>query len=79
VLEVLLDEELALADFTHNFGRMFGQETIEEVIGFAEGRLRFHGLFETDMQLTGIDKHLRLLESYRKLHRARAAASHQQG
>ena len=74
VLEVLLDEELALADFTHNFGRMFGQETIEEVIGFAEGRLRFHGLFETDMQLTGIDKHLRLLESYRKLHRARAAS-----
>jgi ribosomal protein S12 methylthiotransferase accessory factor len=79
VLEVLLDEELALADFTHNFGRMFGQETIEEVIGFAEGRLRFHGLFETDMQLTGIDKHLRLLESYRKLHRARAAVSHQRG
>lgn len=72
VLEVMLNKDLELADFRHNFGRMFGQDTIDEVIGYAEGSLRFHGLFETDMQLTGIDKHLRLLESYRKLHRARS-------
>jgi ribosomal protein S12 methylthiotransferase accessory factor len=77
VLEVALDDDLALADFRHNFGRMFGLQTIDEVIQFVDGRLRFHGLFETDSQLSGIDKHLRLIDSYQKLHRARAAAMKQ--
>jgi len=29
-------------------------------------------LFKTDINLTGIDRHLRLLESYQKLHTARS-------
>ncbi|WP_373184120.1 hypothetical protein, partial [Halomonas campaniensis] len=35
--------------------------------------VRFHGLTPTSMALEGLEKHQRLIESYRKLHAARAA------
>lgn len=75
VLEVVLDDELELDDFSQNFGRMFGAERLQAAIGSVEGSVRFYGLTPTDMQLTGLDKHLRLLASYKKLHAARAAAA----
>ncbi|MDP2562587.1 OsmC domain/YcaO domain-containing protein [Psychrobium sp. 1_MG-2023] len=72
VLEVTLDEELELEDFMNNFNRMFGQETMANVVGSVAGEVRFFGLTPTNMQLEGLDKHLRLIESYKKLHSARA-------
>lgn len=72
VLEIVLDDELELDDFRHNLGRMFGEATIEAVIGSVLGRVRFHGLTPTSMALEGLEKHQRLIESYRKLHAARA-------
>jgi len=75
VLEVTLDEELELDDYIVNFRRMFGDETMDAVVGSVEGTVRFHGLTPTNMQLEGLDKHLRLVESYRKLHAARARAA----
>ena len=73
VLEIALDDELELDDFRHNLGRMFGEATIESVIGSVQGTQRFPGLTPTSMALEGLEKHQRLIESYRKLHAARAA------
>jgi ribosomal protein S12 methylthiotransferase accessory factor len=72
VLEVTLDDELQLEDYTMNFGRMFGQERLDAVLGSVDGTVRFYGLTETSMKLEGLDRHLRLIESYKKLHAARA-------
>jgi ribosomal protein S12 methylthiotransferase accessory factor len=72
VLEVTLDETLDLAHFEGNFTRMFGQEVIENAIGSVSGTVKFYGLTPTNMALEGLDKHLRLIESYKKLHQARA-------
>ncbi len=72
VLEIVLDDELEIDDFRHNLGRMFGEATIEAVIGSVLGRVRFHGLTPTSMALEGLEKHQRLIESYQKLHAARA-------
>ncbi|MGM0906731.1 MAG: OsmC domain/YcaO domain-containing protein [Pseudomonadota bacterium] len=72
VLEITLDEELELEDYRYNLGRMYGKETIEAVIDSVKGTMRFHGLEPTNMQLKGLDRHLRLIESYKKLHAARA-------
>jgi ribosomal protein S12 methylthiotransferase accessory factor len=41
-------------------------------VGSVYGQIRFFGLTETSMKLEGLDKHLRLIESYKKLHTARA-------
>lgn len=73
VLEVTLDEDLELDDFIHNFTRMFGEEVMEQVVGSVTGKVRFSGLTKTSMQLEGIEPHLRLIESYKKLHTARKA------
>lgn len=73
VLEVVLDDELELDDFLPNLSRMFGAERMQAVVGSVMGEVRFHGLAPTSMKLEGLDRHLRLVESYKKLHAARAA------
>jgi ribosomal protein S12 methylthiotransferase accessory factor len=52
---------------------MFGEATMVAVVGSVSGEVRFHGLTPTNMQLEGLERHQRLIESYKKLHAARAA------
>lgn len=72
VLEVVLDDELEIADYETNFRRMFGNERMDAALGSVDGSVRFHGLTPTSMKLEGLDRHLRLIDSYKKLHAARA-------
>ena len=72
VLEILLDDDLELDDYLVNFRRMFGDERMNAVIGSVDGSVRFYGLTQTSMKLEGLDRHHRLIDSYRKLHTARA-------
>ena len=72
VLEMQLDEDLVLEDYEANFRRMFGNERMDAAIGSVLGDVRFHGLTPTSLQLEGLDRHLRLIDSYKKLHAARA-------
>ncbi|MNJ21663.1 Ribosomal protein S12 methylthiotransferase accessory factor YcaO [compost metagenome] len=72
VLEVQLDDDLELDDYAFNFRRMFGNERMDAVIGSVDGSVRFYGLTPTSMKLEGLDRHLRLIDSYKKLHAARA-------
>ena len=71
VLEITLDKEMELEDFIINLNRMFGEETMANVVGSVNGQVKFFGLSRTSMNLEGLDKHLRLIESYKKLHQAR--------
>lgn len=71
VLEIMLDEALQLEDYLTNLRRMFGIEVMDKVVGSVNGEVRFYGLTPTSMKLEGLDKHLRLIESYKKLHKAR--------
>ena len=75
VLEVVLDPELELDDYTTNFRRMFGDKRMDAALGSVEGTVRFYGLTPTSMQLEGLDRHHRLMDSYQKLHAARAKAA----
>ena len=72
VLEVLLDDELELDDYEANFRRMFGHPRMDAVLGSVDGSVRFFGLTPTSMKLEGLDRHQRLIDSYKKLHMARA-------
>jgi ribosomal protein S12 methylthiotransferase accessory factor len=73
-LEVELDDDLELDDYIVNFRRMFGAERMDAVMGSVDGTARFYGLTPTSMKLEGLDRHHRLIDSYRKLHAARAKA-----
>ena len=72
VLEVLLDDDLELEDYVVNFRRMFGHTKMDAVMGSVDGSVRFFGLTPTSMKLEGLDRHHRMIDSYRKLHTARA-------
>ncbi|WP_026470511.1 OsmC domain/YcaO domain-containing protein [Alkanindiges illinoisensis] len=71
VLEVLLDDDLELKDYEVNFRRMFGNERMDAVLGSVDSSVRFYGLTPTSMKLEGLDRHQRLIDSYKKLHAAR--------
>ncbi len=71
VLEVLLDPELELADYDTNFRRMFGNQRMDAVMGSIDGHVRFFGLTPTSMKLEGLERHHRLIDSFKKLHTAR--------
>jgi len=72
VLEVQLDEDLELDDYEVNFRRMFGNPRMDAAMGSVQGSVRFFGLTPTSMKLEGLDRHQRLIDSYNKLHTARA-------
>lgn len=72
VLEITLSDELELPDYLPNLQRMFGEDTMAAVVGSVSGEVRFHGLTPTSLQLEGLEKHQRLVDSYKKLHAARA-------
>ncbi|MGM0784003.1 MAG: OsmC domain/YcaO domain-containing protein [Pseudomonadota bacterium] len=71
VLEIALDDELELSDYRYSLERLFGAQTMETVIGSVNGEVRFHGLTPTGMALEGLERHHRLIDSYKKLHTAR--------
>ncbi|AMH42983.1 OsmC domain/YcaO domain-containing protein [Burkholderia sp. PAMC 26561] len=75
VLEVLLDDDLELDDYVVNFRRMFGNARMDAVMGSVDGSVRFYGLTPTSLNLEGLDRHHRLIDSYKKLHKARASAA----
>ena len=72
VLEILLDDGLELDNYIVNLRRMFGGERMDAVVGSVDGTIRFYGLNPTSMKLEGLDRHHRLIDSYRKIHAARA-------
>jgi ribosomal protein S12 methylthiotransferase accessory factor len=74
VLEVTLSSDLELDDYVANFRRMYGNARMDAALGSVDGSMRFFGLTPTNMQLEGLERHHRLIDSYRKLHKARAAA-----
>ncbi|WOH38012.1 OsmC domain/YcaO domain-containing protein [Thalassotalea fonticola] len=72
-LEIALNDDLELEHFINNLERMFSKDTMENVVGSITGDVKFFGLTPTSMNLEGLDKHLRLIDSYKKLHQARAS------
>ena len=71
VLDITINDELDVDDYLPNLNRMFGPEVMGNVVGSVTGAVKFSGLTKTSMKLEGLDKHLSLIESYKKLHKAR--------
>lgn len=71
VLDITIDDALDIDDYVPNLNRMYGPEVMKNVVGSVTGDVKFSGLTKTSMKLEGLDKHLKLIESYKKLHKAR--------
>lgn len=70
VLDIELNE-FDVQDYIPNMTRMFGAETLNNAIGTVTGEVKFMGLTPTNTKLEGLDKHLKLIESYQKLQAAK--------
>jgi ribosomal protein S12 methylthiotransferase accessory factor len=71
ILHIHLDKKLHIQDYIPNMTKMFGREILNNAIGTVTGEIRFFGLTKTNTHLEGLDKHLKLIESYQKLLNAR--------
>jgi ribosomal protein S12 methylthiotransferase accessory factor len=71
LIDITLNKKLKVSDYTPNMTRMFGEKVMKNALGTVTGEIRFFGLTETNMKLEGLEKHLKLIESYEKLQRAR--------
>jgi ribosomal protein S12 methylthiotransferase accessory factor len=71
VLDITLNKQLKLKDYIPSMTKMFGEKTLNNAVESVTGKIRFFGLTKTNMQLEGLDKHLRLIESYQKLQTAK--------
>jgi ribosomal protein S12 methylthiotransferase accessory factor len=71
-LEVQINDDLDMHDYEINFRRMFGDTRMNAVLGSIDGSVRFFGLTPTNSSLEGLDRHQRLMDSYKKLHKVRA-------
>lgn len=72
VLEIMLDSDLELNDYLLNLQRIFSMDRIDAVLGSVNGNVRFFGLTPTSTKLEGLERHHRLIDSYKKLHLARS-------
>lgn len=71
VLDITLSNEHNIDDYMTNLTRMFGKDTITTAVGTVTGDVRFFGLTQTNLNLAGLDKHIKLIESYQKLQAAK--------
>ena len=76
LLGSLLDiklEELNFEDYKYIQTQMYGEDLYKMALQTLEGEVHFPGLTPTDSSLKGLDKHLKLIESYKKLQIKRSA------
>ena len=71
VLDIYMNPDLKMEDYTKNLSLLYGEPLVNSAIASCEGSLKFYGLTPTDLKLTDIDKHQRLIKSYKKLQTAR--------
>jgi ribosomal protein S12 methylthiotransferase accessory factor len=74
VLDITNNKKLKLKDYSQSLTKMYGVDNLKNVIGSVNGKVRFFGLTKTNKQCAGLDKHLRLIESYKKLQIAKRKA-----
>ena len=73
LLEIKHDDTRRIDDYSESLSLMYGEATVRRGIEIAEGREVFHGLHSPGLSLEGFQLHSRLLEGYRKLHKAKLA------
>ena len=71
LLGIKHDQNRQFEDYSRSLSLMYGDDTVSKGIEIVEGREVFHGLHSPGLSLQGFELHNKLLEGYRKLHRAK--------
>jgi hypothetical protein len=60
-----------LQDYTNSLKLLFEEQTLNDCLDIVSGKQVFFGLHTPDLGLEGFHAHGKLLEGYKKLHRAK--------
>ena len=71
LLEIVLDNEKDLGEYASSLELMYGKERIEVCSAIIKGEEIFYGLSSPGLSLEGFERHNKLLEGYKKLHKAK--------
>ena len=71
LLGIKHDQNRQFEDYSSSLSLMYGDDTVSKGIEIVEGREVFHGLHSPGLSLQDFELHNKLLEGYRKLHRAK--------
>lgn len=71
LLGIKHDENRQFEDYRDSLSLMYGRDTVNTGIEIVEGREVFHGMHSPGLSLKGFELHNKLLDGYRKLHRAK--------
>jgi len=71
LLGIKHEENRQFEDYSRSLSLMYGDVTVSKGIEVVEGREVFHGLHSPGLSLQGFELHNKLLDGYRKLHRAK--------
>ncbi len=72
VLDIELDDDLMRDNYYQSLVRMYGSELVKDAFQIIDGSIRFYGLYKTDLSLKSVDKHSKLIESYKKIQNFRS-------
>lgn len=75
MLDIELSDQLEMKDYQDSFELMYGKDLVSTALKSIKGEIKFFGLTQTDMNLSGLEKHLKLIESYEKLQVAKRKSS----
>ena len=71
LLEIQLDENRERTMYLDGLNALYGPETVERCIALIDGQSHYDGLFDTGMELQGLERHQSLLTAYEKLQAAK--------
>lgn len=71
LLDIHQDDTRDYVQYTDSLGMMYGMDNVTSGIDLIEGREVFHGLHSPGLSLEGFKTHQKLLDGYRKLHKAK--------
>lgn len=71
LLEIEVSDEFELDNYFQSVQSLYPKEIFDAALLSLKGEVRFYGLLQTDLNLTGIEKHRLLIQSYDKLRKVR--------
>lgn len=71
ILDIELSDQLEIKDYQNSFELIYGKNLVSTGMKSISGEIKFFGLSKTDINLSGLEKHIKLIESYEKLQMAK--------
>ena len=76
-LEITLDSDLKIEDYTDALDKMFGKKMLDAVLRSISGECKFYGLEPTNLAFENMHRHRSMINSYKKIQKFRATRAQQ--